>query len=227
MLCGGLGTRLGWLTQDLPKTMVEVGGRPFLDRLLEDLAHRGLERVHLSLGYRAEQIVTHLSQTEAPLGLETTWAIEPHRLGTGGAVAAALPRLGDPALVLMGDTSVDLPYAEILASAPETPVSMVVTSHPSDVGPNVGLAGDTVVTYDKSGVPGGWTDTGVAVLRPRLLAPFLPEDPVFDLTVLYRSLLEAGGLGAVRVDQRFHDIGTPQGLERLERALDHCEDRDD
>src|SRR5262245_48139728 len=99
VLAGGLATRLGELTQATPKALIDVCGRPFLSWQLELFATRGLLDVVLCISHYAEQIEDWVVRHPIP-GQRVRFSHDgPRRLGTGGALRAALPLLGSPFLV--------------------------------------------------------------------------------------------------------------------------------
>lgn len=87
LLAGGLGTRLHPLTEELPKPMVPVLGRPWLDRLVESLAAHGITEITLGLRHGKEVVMDHFR--EPPPGVDIRFAVEPQPLGTGGAIRYA------------------------------------------------------------------------------------------------------------------------------------------
>src|SRR4051794_32472077 len=100
VLAGGLGTRLRGAIGALPKVLAPVAGRPFLDILLDQIAHQGFGRVVLLLGYRADAVEAHLAAApRSDLRIETV--VEPEPRGTAGALRLALSRLtSDPVVVM-------------------------------------------------------------------------------------------------------------------------------
>ena len=113
VLAGGLGTRLRPLTHTVPKVLVPVLGRPFLEFVLADLARQGFGRFVLSVGFLAEQVQAHFGDGHR-LGYQVEYAQEDEPLGTGGAIAHALPLLSDPFVVVNGDTLLQLDLAAML-----------------------------------------------------------------------------------------------------------------
>lgn len=111
VLAGGLGTRLRAVVPDLPKSMAPIGERPFLEIILGVLAQKGFTRIILSLGYKADTIVSHFGRSFA--GMRLLHEIEEQPLGTGGALRRALARCEfDHAFVFNGDTFLDLEVAQ-------------------------------------------------------------------------------------------------------------------
>jgi NDP-sugar pyrophosphorylase family protein len=218
VLAGGLATRLRRLGGDLPKALRPVGGRPFVDVMLEPFVRQGFRRFHFCLGIGGDQLVRHL----ASLGpaLEVTVEVESTPCGTAGALLQSSPWLDDTFLLAMGDTYFEFAYRSLFDLLPDRADGLlVVTSADSEVTPNVGLAGDVVAEYDKAGVRAGWTDSGVAVLRRRSLDLLGGARLPLDLAALFLRLVERRSLHAVVTDRRFYDIGTPKRYRALDSHL--------
>ena len=95
ILAGGRGTRLGPLTEDLPKALVDVAGRPFLEYQLELLRTGGVSEIVLCVGYLGS-VVERTIGDGSRLGLSIRYSYDgPEPLGTAGAVRNALPMLGE------------------------------------------------------------------------------------------------------------------------------------
>src|SRR3954468_11746921 len=109
VLAGGFGTRLrGAIPEGLPKPMAPIGGRPFLEHLLDRGILHGVSDIHLLVGYRAEIISDHFGA--AYRGVPVTYSFEETPLGTGGALKAAAPQLASEFIFANGDTFADLNY---------------------------------------------------------------------------------------------------------------------
>ena len=115
ILCGGLGTRLGDLVADVPKPMVEVGGKPLLVHSLTRLREAGITDVVLAAGYKAD-VIRRYFETH-PQGLSIRVFDEPRPLGTAGCVRDLLPHLADRVLVVYGDVFIDFDLREILGAS--------------------------------------------------------------------------------------------------------------
>ena len=106
ILAGGLGTRLRSVVPDRPKVLAEVGRRPFLEYLLDQLVLEGVKSVVLCTGYLGDQVRDRLDTSYRTLTLQ--YSREPQPLGTGGALRLALPMLdSEPVLVMNGDSYCD------------------------------------------------------------------------------------------------------------------------
>src|SRR2546421_264993 len=111
ILAGGLATRLRPVTEEIPKALIEVAGRPFLAHQLDLLQSAGIRKAVLCLGHRGEMIERKLGNGRQ-LGVELSYSFDgPELLGTGGAIRKALPLLNKKFLVLYGDSYLPIDYA--------------------------------------------------------------------------------------------------------------------
>ena len=221
VLAGGLGNRLRSMTGDrVPKVMIEVGGRPFLDYKLLGLARLGISDVHLLIGHHADQVRDHVGNGSR-YGLCVACVEDgPMLLGTGGAVRRILDALPDAFWLTYGDTHVVAPLAEVenLLSDGTDGVMTVIENADRWEQSNVSLEGDRVATYAKGDPPGThrWLDYGLLLLRRTAFEPF-GEGEVVDLRYVIDRLVAADRLAAWPVTERFWDIGTPEVLAATEQ----------
>lgn len=214
-LVGGLGTRLGELARDVPKPMMPVAGRPFLDHLLAKAARHGFDRVLLLAGHRAEVIERHLAEIGLAerLGLEIEISIEPAPLGTGGALAQARDRLDTAFLLVNGDTWFDFDW-RVLADWGAFPASLALREvAPADRYETVTLADGGRIAAVRPRDPHlarGLINGGVC----RLSRDIVPSEVgVISLeNDLLPKLCANGQLGGRAFDGAFIDIGLPESL---------------
>ena len=115
ILAGGLGTRARVEFPDLPKPLIPVCGKPFLERQIQLLTAQGFSQFTLCLGYRASQIMEYFG-TGATWGVSLAYSVEPTPLGTAGALKHAAADFHETTLVLNGDTYLDVDYHALIAS---------------------------------------------------------------------------------------------------------------
>lgn len=215
VLAGGLGTRLGTAGQTRPKVLQPVHGRVFLDIMLEPLRHQGFRRFCFCLGHLAGQVVEHV---EVNLRwLDPSFQIDAGQLGTGGSLLAARGLLDDVFLLVLGDTYLDISYADLVGRLIEDALGvMVVTDAVTEVPGNVEFAGGRVIRYDKRlGGRTRWVDSGVLVLRRQALDLLAGTPYPVDLSMLFQRLIARRGLLVQPTHLPFFDIGTPQRLARF------------
>lgn len=208
VLAGGFATRLGPLAREVPKALQPVGDETFLDAMLAPVRASGFRRFHFCLGHLGDAVHRYLERWEGELDISST--VERTTRGTAGALLDSLGHLDDLFLLLLGDTYLNIDYARVVSLMPSgLPALMVATSAPCGVTPNVLLSGGRVVRYDKDGVPGGLTDTGVAVLRRSALDSVPAGAGPVDLGDAFQPLIGRGELAGLEIAERFYDIGTP------------------
>lgn len=229
ILAGGLGTRMLPFTERLPKTLLEVGGRPFADMQLAWLRDQGVRHVIYSVGYLGERIRAHVGNG-ARHGLRVDYVDEGAALkGTGGAVRLVVDRgLVDPAFfVLNGDSylTVTLADVELRFRASRMPALMTVLRNRDRWEmSNAVVAGGLVTLYDKARPAASregmeWIDYGLSVLQANVVRHVVQPGAVADLADLMHDLSVQGRLAAHEVTDRFYEIGSPQGLRDLEAHL--------
>lgn len=112
ILAGGIGTRLGRIAKDVPKPMVEVSGRPFLEYLLDYVIGQNIKRAILAVGFKHAVIKKHFGKRYK--GIELIYSIEEEPLGTGGAIKKALDFLEeDDFFIFNGDTYFNVSLARL------------------------------------------------------------------------------------------------------------------
>jgi len=240
ILVGGEGTRIRALYPELPKALIPVAGRPFLAWQLAYLAQSGVDHVHLAAGYRADVLADWLARYASPFvapGTQTrvrvTLSVEPRPLGTGGGLRHAAAALDDaPFWMLNGDSLVpglDLAAMDRVVqgdAARDTapPPAAVIAVVPV---PEAGQYG--VVEFDtahritsfreKAAVQGGWVNAGIYHLTPAAVAGIPRDQPISLEREIFPLWAEKKLLRAYPAPPPLLDMGTPEGLRRLQQHL--------
>lgn len=215
ILCGGLGTRLGELTRGLPKPMIPIGGRPYLERVLESFRERGFKDFVLLTGYRAEVIEQHFGDGTR-FGVSVVYSQELEPLGTGGALRDARALLGDRFILTFGDVLRRFDYDRFV----QQHMGNCLAVYPRLTNGNSDVAEGFVVRFDKHAPELPYVDAGFSVMLASTI-DLLPETgPCSFEEIVYANLAEHGGLEGEVVDHDFFDIGTPEELARTRAALE-------
>jgi MurNAc alpha-1-phosphate uridylyltransferase len=229
ILAGGIASRLRPLTEDVPKALLPVLGRPFCDWQLQLLAQQGVERVLYSIGYRGQMIRDHVGDGSR-WGLEVRYVDEGSELrGTGGALRLALDQgaLEESFFVLYGDSYLPADLGPIETAWQQTPLPALMTVFRNEGRwdkSNAIYREGRVVLYDKDR-PGEraaemhWIDYGLSALARDTVAERLSAQGVADLAELMRELSLEGKLAGFEVEERFYEAGSREGLDELERFL--------
>jgi NDP-sugar pyrophosphorylase family protein len=219
VLAGGLATRLGPLSENRPKSLVEVAGTPFVDHQLQLLAAQGVERAVLCLGHLGQKVCEFVGDGRR-FGLRVDYSFDgPTLLGTGGALRNALPILGERFFVIYGDSYLTAPMRAVEAAflANDAPALMCVLRNENRWDrSNVVFSNGRVLRYSKGEAAAEMRhiDYGLSVLSARALRQGPATGP-FDLATLFESLALGGQLAGFEVFERFYEIGSLQGLADL------------
>ncbi|WP_407151439.1 HAD-IIIA family hydrolase [Bradyrhizobium sp. ORS 86] len=219
VLVGGLGTRLGERTRTVPKPLLEVGGRPFLDYILDELTRYGsIESILLLAGHRAEQVVGQYDGR--PWRAATISVItEPGQLGTGGALKHAAPRLADRFFLLNGDSFFDFNLLELAVEAARSAATVQMALKRDQAGDRYGrvlLERDVVRSFLPAGAqPNGPVNSGVYCVDRRIL-DLIDEVPCSLEQRVFPILVAREQLRATLYDGFFIDIGIPTDFARAQ-----------
>jgi NDP-sugar pyrophosphorylase family protein len=219
ILAGGLGTRLRPLTSSVPKPMVNVHDRPFLEYELTLLAQNGITDVVLCVGYLGEQITQHFGRGRTlGINIQYSWDGE-QPLGPIGAMKNAESLLGDSFFVLYGDSYLRLDYPALMDSMLFSNClgAMAVLHNYHEYGPSDLVIADGMVReYDKkqSRPDLEWVNFGVSALRRQALQLVEPHR-FYDEEAFYGQLIAQRQLIAFEVKDRFYEIGSPSGLAQF------------
>lgn len=214
ILAGGLGTRLGDLARDIPKPMIVVAGKPYLEHVVESFAARGFSDVVLLVGHRADMIESHFGDGRR-LGVRIEYSRETKPLGTGGAVRHARHLLGGRFLLTYADVLRRFDYDRF---ARRHKGNCLAVYKRIETG-NTEIEGKMVVRFDKQAPDLPYIDAGFAVLGLEAV-DLLPLEPCSFEQIVYGTLASKRLLACEVVNHDFYDIGTPKELERTRSRLE-------
>jgi NDP-sugar pyrophosphorylase family protein len=219
ILCGGKAERLGDAAGGLPKSLVEVGGRPLAAYQVARLGQAGVGRVIMACAAGQGEL---FEEELAGLGPEVVAAEEPARFGRGGGIKFAASRREESGdvLALNGDELVAVDFAALLERHREAGAAATVTvTQPRSPFGVVELGrGDTITGFSEGGSIPYWVSCGIYVLSPDALARF-PDRGDHESTT-FPELASEGRLFAYRHDGLWLTVNTPK---ELRAAADHVE----
>lgn len=219
VMAGGRGRRLAPLTDEVPKPMLPVAGRPILERLVLHLVGAGIRTVLLAVHYRREQVEAHFGDGSA-FGCAIRYLREPPErpLGSGGALGLLGGSGGepkDPVLVLNGDLVMDLDVQGLLAdhAASGAVATMAAAEHAHEVPFGVVETGARGLERLVEKPVCRWrVNAGVYVMEPRLLAR-VPTRLPYPITELFQDCLARGErVGVWQLHGAWQDVGRPAEL---------------
>jgi histidinol-phosphate phosphatase family protein len=224
ILAGGRGSRLGALTEAVPKPMIRFHGKPFLEYVIENIRGEGITRVLLLLGYRAEAIRAHFGDGRA-MGVTIEYSVTPVENETGPRLRAAREQLDSVFLLMYCDNywpaNLDAMTAHFAARSRAQAQITVYTNPDGYTRNNTQYdASGMVVNYDKTRSSPGLNavEIGYALVRRSVLNG-LPDGNVNFESCIYRQLTSCGELAAFPTGHRYYSIGSIERLSRTEAFL--------
>jgi MurNAc alpha-1-phosphate uridylyltransferase len=212
ILAAGRGERMGALTADSPKPLLDVGATTLIERHLERLAASGVAEVVVNLSYRGAQIRERLGDGRYGMRIAYSEEGEPP-LETAGGIVHALPLLGaTPFLLVNSDVLTDFDFAALMHGPQRSTLVLVPnpTHHPRG---DFGLDGAGAVTTRAPLLTYG----GIAVLEPALFAGCSPGRR--PLKAVLDAAIAREALDGIRYDGLWLDVGTPERLAAARRIV--------
>lgn len=219
-LVGGLGTRLKDRTKSTPKPLLEIGGRPFLDYLLDEAARHGFDDILLLSGHLGEQVEA-LYQARDWHGARIRVLREPKPLGTGGALRFAADLLAPAFLMANGDSFFDI-NLRVLAAPGNPQGGITMALRPAATGKRYGsvqFEGGLVKSFHapEENMTGP-INAGI-YCASREIVDRIPDGVVSLEGAIFPSLAREGRMRGILRDGYFIDIGVPDDFERADREM--------
>lgn len=219
LMAGGLGTRLQPLTDECPKPLLTVGGKPILENILESFVEQGFKRIFLSINYKAEMIQNHFGAGER-WGVQVEYLHETSRLGTAGALSLLPEKPSVPIVVMNGDLLTRTNFDNLLQFhvAQGATATMAVREYDFQVPYGVvRLDGVHIEAIEEKPVHKFFVNAGIYALSPDAL-DYLPARTFFDMPTLFEHLIVAGKrTAAYPLREYWLDIGRLDEFERAQR----------
>lgn len=192
VMAGGFGTRLRPLTDDLPKPMLPVGGRPLMERLIEQLKQAGVQKVNITTHYKSDKITDYFGDGHE-LGVALNYVNESLPLGTAGALGLInVPT--DTLLVINGDILTDVNFKAMLIYHKEHNADMTIAVRQYDFQVPYGVVdceAEHVRALKEKPTMRFFVNAGIYLLEPSVFQ-YIPNGQRMDMTELIQHLLDVG-----------------------------------
>jgi len=223
ILCGGKATRLYPLSKKIPKSMIKIERKPFLEHQLDLLKKNKIKNILLCVGYKGEQIKDYFGDGKK-FGVDIKYSQEKKKLlGTAGALKNAEKLLEDKFLMIWGDSYLPFDFQKAIKFFNKFNKLGLMTVYkncnryePS----NVEVEGNLVKVYSKKRKTKKmkYIDYGVSIFRKEVLK-YIPKNQVYDISRLNQLLIKKKQLLAFPVRKRFYQIGTFSGIEEFREYI--------
>jgi len=216
LMAGGLGRRLQPLTNDCPKPLLEVGGKPVLETILEDLASYGFRRYFISVNYKGDMIRRYVGDGSR-WGIRVDYLEESRALGTAGALSLLRERPEKPFVVMNADLLTKVNFNQLLDyhCSHKAAATMCVRDYRLQVPFGVvSLDQQRIRCIDEKPSQRFLVSAGIYVLDPAVLA-YVPRDTFFDMPSLFQQLIgERCEAIAFPIREYWIDVGRADDLEQ-------------
>ena len=214
ILAGGLGTRLGKMTEQIPKSLIEVSGKPILTHILDWVKQQGCNKVLVLTGHLGEMF----EQFEYD-GLSIDFHQEPEQLGTGGALSNAIELLDDEFILLWGDDLHPIDYSQLLQTHRLGGLLTMTVTQEHEI-MNLKFRNGYVTEYDKNTENNNFNgyEAGTSIVSKKVVEKFIENGKWSWETTVYPAM--SGKIRAHIDNTKFWDMGTPERLKKLEEFLD-------
>jgi len=190
IMAGGLGTRLGELTKDTPKPMLEVANRPMLEHIIELFVSHGFTKFILSVNYKSEVIKDYFKDG-SDFGIEIKYIEEKKRLGTGGALSLINFEINEPFFVTNGDVITSLDFRKVLQSHNNENAKATMCIRRDNYQIPYGVIEvdkkNNITKIEEKPKYDFFINTGIYVLDSECLN-YIPKNEYFDLPTLFKIL---------------------------------------
>ena len=223
ILAGGYASRLGSLTKDVPKCLIEINGRTFVDWQLDLLVKNGYSEFVFCVSHKSELIQEYLGDG-SDRGIKLQYSFDGDKqLGTGGAIQKALPKLGKAFGVIYGDSYLPIDFSVVereFISLKSSALMVIYKNHNELDASNVEFLEGILVDYNKGAESKNMhhIDYGITFFREEAFRPWRDQSS-FDLSLVCHQLAKEKQLNGFEVFERFYEIGSVLGIQEFSRYL--------
>ncbi|NVK18595.1 MAG: NTP transferase domain-containing protein [Methylocystaceae bacterium] len=220
LMAGGFGKRLMPLTKETPKPMLEIGGKPIMERIIEQLRESGIGQVSVTTHYRHDQIANYFRDGHE-FGLEIDYVREDNPLGTAGALSI-MEKPQQPVLVMNGDIITELNFRMFGKFHNDNDAVMTVAVRPYEYTVPFGVMetdGVFVKGVQEKPISRWMVNAGIYILAPEAF-DFIPKGQYFDMPTLMEKLIEHNkNVVCFPLYEYWKDIGRPQDFEAAKQDV--------
>lgn len=223
ILCGGLATRLGSLAKDIPKSMIEIQGKPFLEYQIENVKKHSITDIVLCIGHLSEQIKDYFGNGKK-LGVNICYSYDKDKpLGPIGALKNAESLLQDTFFIMYGDSYVFVDFDKVYSyfkKQNKTALMVVYQNFDKFDTSNIIINNEKVAKYGgEKTKETTYIDYGVSLFRKKIFEN-IPADTFYLTNDLFSKLVKQKELLAYEVKKRFYHIGTPEALKEFKKYIE-------
>jgi dTDP-glucose pyrophosphorylase len=217
LMAGGLGSRLRPLTEDVPKPLIKINGKPILENILEKFIESGFHRFYITLNYMADKIRDYFGDGSR-WGVEIRYYEEDKKLGTGGSLAHLDFSPEKPVLVMNSDLITELNFKHLLNfhNKQDSSTTMCVREYefqiPYGVVETESQKLETIIEKPEKSY---FVNAGIYVLNPEVLS-IIPKEEFINMTDIFKKLLSKDQKPSIfPITEYWQDVGLAEDLQQV------------
>jgi len=219
ILNGGTGSRVRKFSKKKPKCLIMFNKKPFLYYQLNLLKKSGFKDIILCLGYKSDQIVKYLKNSN-PISKNIKFIKEKKKLDTGGALVNSKKLMNKYFFVTFGDSYLNINYKKILKFFNKKNYSGLITVIRSEKvpyhQPNILIAKNKLKSY-KKGISSNFIDYGLMIFKKQVFESYsLKKIPLKNII---KKLIKNQDICFVKINKKFNEIGSEYGIENFKKYL--------
>lgn len=223
LMAGGEGVRLRPLTENTPKPMLEVGGKPIIERNIERLESYGVDHFHITIKYLGEKIRNHFKDGKA-YGVDIKYTEEKSPLGTIGALALIPDIIHNDILIMNSDLLTNIDFEDFYKFFKNQDADIAIATTPYHVSLPYGIVetdGHKVVQIQEKPTYTYYSNAGIYLIKKKHKS-LIPENKFFNATDLIDELI-AQKMKVVNypILTYWLDIGSPQDFKNAQEDIKH------
>ncbi len=219
LMAGGLSTRLRPLTNDCPKPMLKVGGKPILETILTSLIQFGFHQFYISINYLGEQIKSYFGDGSA-WNAKIEYIQEDDKMGTAGSLSLIPKSFKKPLIVMNSDLLTKVDFNQLLMFHQEQNVNATMCVRKFDYTVPYGICkldNNNIIEIQEKPTYNFFINAGVYVLEPAVLK-LIPQNSYYDMPSLFSHLIKLQHqVTAFPIREYWLDIGQHADFDRAHR----------
>tara|TARA_A100001011_G_C14286711_1_gene834096 strand:+ start:1376 stop:2107 length:732 start_codon:yes stop_codon:yes gene_type:complete len=222
VLAGGLGTRMNFLDENIPKILAPINDYKFIDLFFKNIKKLGFNDIHLLLQNQSEQVINYIQNNSFYREFNLRYSIDGEKaLGTGGAIIKNLDSLPDVFWVMYGDTllnwNVNKSEEEFLKSKKKSLMTIIHKDKVNET-PNVLLKNNNLCSYSKKETTqNNFVDYGALLFKKNAFKSLQLKK--IDISEIILSLIENNEIIPFEADHKFYEIGNKKSFKILLNKL--------
>jgi len=219
LMVGGLGTRLGELTTEVPKPMLKVNGKPILEIIINNFKTFGFNKFHFAVNYKSQVIEDYFGDGSHH-DIKVNYLREKERMGTAGALTLLPKNIKNPILVMNGDVLTKVNFAHLFEThcKQKSVATMCVRQYDFQVPFGVVKTDqEKIVEIQEKPKHSFFVNTGIYCLSAEALA-HIPENSFYDMTTLFNKLIkeQQQNVNVFPIHEYWLDVGRPDDFDQAQ-----------